>query len=189
VSAINFITDQGLLLTGDTLGYVTVWHLLTSGKFSATIGKAIHCHTGEITKIEIVGPRGNFCATVGVDMAVRLWASGSMECVGTFGVGANWVVADKRTWAIKSPVADEEEEVITSKSQKLTSALSPLKSFRRPAEGDKVISPSKSILSPPDEQGDSLKAAAASVAQGTPQKRPPSLLPRKSVLTFAEVPK
>jgi WD40 repeat protein len=178
VSAVNFIGDQRLLLTGDTLGYVTVWHLLTSGKFSATIGKAVHCHRGEITKIETVGPRGNFFATVGVDMAVRLWASGPMECVGTFAVGANWVLADMETWAITSPVADEEEERITSKSHKSLNAPPPLE----------VSAPSRSIVLQPNEQGDNLKAAATSIARPTPQRRPQALIPRKPMLTFAEVP-
>jgi hypothetical protein len=106
LSALAVAADQ--LFTGDTAGYVTVRVVRVTPRFSMEPPRTCRCHMSEITKIEPIDCGDHF-ATVGVDLAVRLWETESLSCVGTFGEGGLWDVEDAGGWRA-APVEEEEEE-------------------------------------------------------------------------------
>jgi WD40 repeat protein len=103
VSAIAIDSEHSVLLTGDTLGCVAIWHITIISSLSLVLGKTVPCHTAEVTKIEVI-PREGLCATVGLNMAVRLWATETLECVGTFDSSSRWDVRDVTSWKRDSPI-------------------------------------------------------------------------------------
>jgi hypothetical protein len=118
VSAVAVSSDQ--LYCGDTSGYVVVYTLQLAPKFFIDSPRSRRCHPSEITKIEPI-ENGRYFATVGVDLAVRLWDLESLGCVGTFGDSHGWNIEDPNTWR---HFELEEEEQPPHPSSSRTSGLS-----------------------------------------------------------------
>lgn len=99
-------SDSGRVITGDTLGYCRLWMMDNNTGVIESL-KLVRCHNSEITQIIFIGKNGKLFATAGQDYAVRLWATDSMNCIGTFGVGELWNTKEMTTWLPENPVEDE----------------------------------------------------------------------------------
>jgi WD40 repeat protein len=97
LSALAVDRENGVLYTGDTLGYVRKWSITTGERFGLNGQGIARCHPDEITHIVIVGA-GARVATVGADMCVRLWDAGRLEYIGLFTETSRWDVGSRETW-------------------------------------------------------------------------------------------
>lgn len=93
-------------VTGDSLGYIRQW-IISTNPFKCEAGPLIRAHNGEVTHLQMIGPSGQFFASAGEDMAVRIWATESMNYVGTFDNEMTWDLKDAETWGKVSPIEIE----------------------------------------------------------------------------------
>ena len=107
LSAIQADEDSLRVLTGDTLGYVRLWLMNMSVGVSIEPMTIQRCHDGEVYQIEMIGKGGKYFATAGDDMTVRLWATDSMDFIGTFDGKSTWNIRDIGTWKKETPVESE----------------------------------------------------------------------------------
>lgn len=126
ISALTYDEKNQVLYTADTLGYVKSWSLTFGDDYELEEKKIYRCHNDEITSL-IVLFNGDFIATCGIDLTIRVWKAETFEYLGFFSEESHWSLEDETTWVGKSPFEPEEKHfahVIKKLSTNLTSVRS-----------------------------------------------------------------